>query len=372
MPRLLLLCEYPTLLGGERSMLATLPAVSSAGFDVQVAAPPDGPLTDALSKCGVSRVDWRVADERGTRWPLPELRENLLRLIERTQPDLVHANSLSMARVSGPVVATADAPSIGHLRDIVKLSEQVIADINCHRRLIAVSRATRDSHVVQGIDAKKCIAIHNGVDLNAFQPRPATKYLHRELGLPASARLVATIGQIGLRKGMDVVLAAALQVVDQLPGVHWLVVGKRTSEKDESIEFERLLHELAAEPLLAGRVHFLGQRDDVAELMNECTILVHAARQEPLARVLLEAAASGVPIIATEVGGTREIFPSEAEGAVLVASDRRDALAQAMVALCRDDTRREALGCAARYRAEAAFDVCAASAKLIEEYYATL
>ena len=52
MPRLLILCEYPTLLGGERSMLATLPAVRAAGFDVHVAAPPVGPLADA--KCGVA------------------------------------------------------------------------------------------------------------------------------------------------------------------------------------------------------------------------------------------------------------------------------------------------------------------------------
>ncbi len=48
MPRLLILCEYPTLLGGERSMLATLPAVAAAGFDIFVAAPPSGPLADEI------------------------------------------------------------------------------------------------------------------------------------------------------------------------------------------------------------------------------------------------------------------------------------------------------------------------------------
>jgi glycosyltransferase involved in cell wall biosynthesis len=351
-------------------MLSTLPTVAAASFDVQVTAPAGGPLAGALRECGVSRVDWSFATEGGARRPLSELRENLSRLVEQMRPDLVHANSLSMARVAGPVTAAASVPSIGHLRDIVKLSEQVIADVNCHRRLIAVSRATRDYHVRQRIDAVKCVAIHNGVDLEKFCPRAATGYLHRELGLPRDARLIVTIGQIGLRKAMDLVLAAALQVAEELTGWHWLVVGERTSEKQESIEFERRLREMAAEASLAGRVHFLGQRDDVAELMSECTMIVHTARQEPLSRVLLEAAASGVPIVATDVGGTREIFPAEAEGAVLVPTEDRDALAGAMVALCRDDGRRVALGRAARRRAEAAFDVRAASARLVEVYQA--
>ena len=167
-------------------------------------------------------------------------------------------------------------------------------------------------------------------------------------------------------------LAAAFQIADRLPDVHWLIVGERTSEKDESIEFERRLHEIAAKPPLVGRVHFLGQRDDAATLLNECTILVHAARQEPLSRVLLEAAASGVPVVATDVGGTREIFPTEADGGLLVPADNRDALAQAIVALCDNDDRREALGHAGRRRAETAFDVRDAAARLLDEYQALL
>jgi glycosyltransferase involved in cell wall biosynthesis len=372
MPRLLILCEYPTLLGGERSMLATLPAVQAAGFDVHIAAPPTGPLAAAIESSGALRTDWSITDDRGTRRPLDELRADLEQLTRRIEPNLVHANSLSMARVAGPVMAGLGVPSIGHLRDIVKLSTQSMADVNAHRRLIAVSRATRDYHVAQGLDATKCVTIHNGVDLAAFHPRPATGYLHRELDLLKDARFIATIGQIGLRKGTDVVLAAALQIADQLPDIHWLIVGERTSEKDESIEFEQLLHDIAAEPPLAGRVHLLGQRNDVEQLFNECTLLVHAARQEPLARVLLEAAASGVPMIATDVGGTREIFPTEADGALLVPSDNRDALAQAMLTLCRDNTRRGALGRAARRRAEAAFDIRSAAARLIQQYQTLL
>jgi glycosyltransferase involved in cell wall biosynthesis len=210
--------------------------------------------------------------------------------------------------------------------------------------------------------------IHNGVDLDEFCPREATGYLHAELGIPAGAPLVATIGQIGLRKGVDVVLAAARRV----PGVHWLVVGERTSEKEESRQFEERLHTMARETNLAGRVHFLGTRSDMPDLMNECALLVHAARQEPLGRVLLEAAACGLPVVATDVGGTREIFPLEADGAVLVAPDDGDALAKAIESLLDEPGRRTELGQAARRRAESAFDVRQAAAGLIDLYRSVL
>ena len=321
MLRLLILCEYPTLLGGERSMLATLPAVASGGFEAVVAAPRGGPLAVELSRRGIGHVPWNTHDVRGVRLPLGQLRAELATLVRGVAPDLVHANSLSTARISGPSAAQIGVRSIGHLRDIVKLSPQAVADINSHCRLVAVSGPTRDFHVGQGLCASRCAVVHNGVDLIEFAPRAATKYIHRELGLPAKTRLAAVIGQVGLRKGTDVALGAALGVFREFPELHWLIVGERTSSKDESQVFEADLHALVAESPLRERVHFLGTRGDVPRLLAECDLLVHAARQEPLGRILLEGAAAGLPIIATDVGGTREIFPDGSNAAVLVAAD---------------------------------------------------
>jgi glycosyltransferase involved in cell wall biosynthesis len=353
-------------------MLATLPAITASGFDVQVAAPPQGTLADMLSERGITHAAWQTHDEQGQRLPLSQLRMKLAALIERHQPQLVHANSLSTARIAGPVVAECGVPSIGHLRDIVKLAQQAIDDLNAHRRLVAVSRATRDFHLDQGLDARKCTVVHNGVDLQEFCPRPPAGFLHHELGLPPTARLIATIGQLGLRKGTDVVLAAAFSLAADEPDLHWLLVGERTSNKDESRDFEASLRSTANEKPLAGRVHFLGRRDDVSRLLNECVLVVHAARQEPLGRVLLEAAASGVAIVATDVGGTREIFPTESHAAVLVPTDNRCAFAETIRALFHDDVRRQSLGAAARRRAEQAFDIRNAAARLIEVYHDVL
>jgi glycosyltransferase involved in cell wall biosynthesis len=150
--------------------------------------------------------------------------------------------------------------------------------------------------------------------------------------------------------------------------VHWLVIGERTSSKVESREFEASLRAAAAKPPLVGRVHFPGRRDDVAELLPECALLVHAARQEPLGRILLEAAACGIAVIATDVGGTREIFPDGTNSAALVPSNDPVALGVAMRMLLLDEDGRRALGVAAQKRAEEAFDVRVAASRLIGIY----
>jgi glycosyltransferase involved in cell wall biosynthesis len=106
----------------------------------------------------------------------------------------------------------------------------------------------------------------------------------------------------------------------------------------------------------------------VPRLLNELAVLVHPARQEPLGRVLLEAAASGVPIVATDVGGTAEIFPPLSQTARLVPSDNPEAVARE-TALLLDDA---ALACnmatLARRRAESTFDARQSAASLARHY----
>jgi glycosyltransferase involved in cell wall biosynthesis len=366
MPSLLLLCEYAALNGGERSMLATLDGVRQAGFRPAVAAPPHGPLADALRSAGVEVVTFEAVDSTGRRRSLVQLREELAVLIARRRPDLLHANSLAMGRLSGPVAAELGVRSVAHLRDIVKLSAQATADLNRHRRLLAVSQAVAQFHVAAGRDAEKVHVLYNGVDLEQFRPATPTGYLHRELGIPPGAPLVATIGQISLRKGHDILLRAFEPFAGRT-AARLLVIGQRHSAKEETLRHEAELFRLAGEAL-AGRVFFLGPRDDVDRILGELTLLVHPARQEPLGRVLLEAAAAGVPVIASDVGGTREIFPPQCQAARLVPANDVPALATAIEDLLGDAAARRQLGIAARRRAEECFGRETATAGLIEHY----
>ncbi|NLX98359.1 MAG: glycosyltransferase family 4 protein [Rhodopirellula sp.] len=363
----LLLCEYAALNGAERSLLAALDGVCAAGFDLLALAPPQGPLADALREKHVPVVPWQLHEPSKERLPQDMLRQRLAEELARLRPALLHANSLSMGRLSGPVAAAAGIPGITHLRDIVRLSRRAIADLNCHARLLAVSESTRRFHVAAGLDAAKCRVLYNGVDLDRFRPRLATGFLHRELGLAPESVLVGTIGQISLRKGQDVLARAACALADELPHVHYLVIGERLSEKAESRQFEADLRAVAEGPL-SGRLHFLGVRGDVDRVLNELALLVHPARQEPMGRVLLEAAAAGVAVIATDVGGTREVFPPDEKAARLVPADDSEALAAAIGTLVADSSLRGRLGLAACRRAERLFSADRSATVLAAHY----
>ena len=119
---------------------------------------------------------------------------------------------------------------------------------------------------------------------------------------------------------------------------------------------------------LAGKIHFLGVRDDVPQILNELTLLVHPARQEPLGRVLLEAAAAGLAIVATDVGGTSEIFPPKSAAACLIPPDDVEAMSAAIGKLLDDAAHRQRLAENARRRVEEAFDLKHAVAGLVKHY----
>jgi glycosyltransferase involved in cell wall biosynthesis len=199
--------------------------------------------------------------------------------------------------------------------------------------------------------------------------------LHEQLGLPGDVPLIGTIGQISLRKGHDVLAAALAKLASPFGrgaggegrSFAWLIIGQRFSIKEESRQFEDQLHQAATGPL-AGRIHFLGQRDDVVHILNELTLLVHPARQEPLGRVLLEAAAAGVAVVATDVGGTPEIFPPQCEAAYLVPPDDVPAMAAAIGRLLGDPAHRRRLAENARRRAEEVFDRRRAAKGLVQHY----
>lgn len=365
-PEIAALFEYATLSGGERSWLALAPTVRAAGYQLRALAPPTGPLADALGQADIEITPWTTA-ETDARPTLASQRQRLADTLTRRRPTLLHANSLAMGRLSGPVARELRLPSLTHLRDIIGLAPANIGDLNCHRRLLAVSHAVRDHHLAQGLAAEKTFVMYNGIDLDHFRPQPPTGWLHAELGLDPATPLVGAIGQIALRKGLDVFADVIAAVAVQHPQVAFLHVGARFSRKAESLELESRLQSLAAGPL-AGRFFLLGERTDVPRLLPELTLLLHTARQEPLGRVLLEAAAAGVPVVATNVGGTQEIFPAPPPSALLTPRDATPALAAAVLRLLDSPTVRQELATHARHHAQKTFTTPLAAQNLLHHY----
>ena len=137
-------------------------------------------------------------------------------------------------------------------------------------------------------------------------------------------------------------------------------VGERSSRKAESVEFEAALHRAFEVAGISDRLHLLGNRNDVHLLLNEVDVLVHPAHQEPFGRVLLEASADGVPIVATDVGGTSEIIVDGMTGLLVPRADPK-ALAMSVVRILTDREAADRLGKAARQRAVDHFSISATS-----------
>ncbi len=362
--RVLVVFEYGTLNGGENSLLALVEPLRALQIEIVALAPPNSPLTTRLQSVGVPTRPLVIP--RGGPPDDAKLTETLRQTIADFDVDLVHSNSLSMSRRVGRIRSELPIRCLAHLRDIIGLSKKAIADINRNDRILAVSAATRSFHVGQGLDADRCAVVYNGVDLDQFRP-DVDSSVRAELNIAKDVVLLTAIGQIGIRKGLDTLLEAMKLVCQTRDDVHLLIVGQRFSEKAEAIDYEARLRQIANQTPLVSRVHFCGFQADIPVLLSASDMLVHASRQEPLGRVLLEGAACGLAIIASDVGGTHEIFPSDSQ-AVLFPDNATADLASAITTLADDASLRQQYGVQARLRAEAAFSHHRAASSLAKQY----
>lgn len=373
--RIGLLFEFPTLNGGERSMLSLLDHWrSSAELEFVAFAPSAGRLAEDLQRRQVTLVPFhRQAQPPQT---APESAAELLRLCDQYRLDVLHANSLSMARLAGRmrtrIRTLAGSPATqrlcvtGHLRDMIRLSRTAVDELNENDFTVAVSQAVRDFHTQQGLCGARCRVIYNGISDARYAPQDRVEARRTALpGMAPAATVILNVGQISLRKSQADAAAAmiALQRSDPQRDLHLVVAGERYSMKPESIACEQALHQMFADAGMPQRLHLLGYRDDVPRLMNAASLLVHSARQEPFGRVLLEAAACGLPIIATNVGGTREMLRNGTD-ALLVPPASADAIEAAIRSFLDDQEGPSRYAQSARARVAEQFTVAAAAGQL--------
>jgi glycosyltransferase involved in cell wall biosynthesis len=203
------------------------------------------------------------------------------------------------------------------------------------KHVVAVSSKVRDELIQIGIPARKVQTIINGVSLDEFYPGIEQR---EQLGLPLNVPLALFVGDIRTsRKNLDTVLRALLQ----MPGEHLAVVGDLKNSPYPAI---------ASGLGLTDRVHFLGYRKDVAKIMRACDVFVFPSRYEACSLALLEAMASGLPVLTSQAAGGSEIV-TPACGVVLQDPEDAAGLAAAVVRFTNGDNSRACI--ASRTVAEA-------------------
>ena len=222
--------------------------------------------------------------------------------------------------------------------------QRLFTTINAHmeqqaynkaRVVVAVSNKVAGELQHIGVPAEKIRVIYNGVDTDEFHPGAGDR---ARWGLPVEVPLFLFAGDLRTtRKGLDSILRALVQVLD----VHLAVAGDASRSP-----FPRMAKLLG----LATRVHFLGEVAEMPDLMRVADVFVFPSRYEPLGLVVLEAMASGLPVITSRTVGAGELLGDG--GLVLEDPEDVDALATAMRRLAGDAALRRSMGKAGRVIAE--------------------
>lgn len=215
--------------------------------------------------------------------------------------------------------------------------------------MLSVSEVLRENlHRTFDFPKERIQVVRNGVDLSRFDfSRNGVDYRAR-LGLPPEALVFGAVGRLVPVKAYPVLLKAAKLVFREIPAAHLAIVG------DGPLRHE-LVH-LARDYNMMDRVHFLGARKDVSEILRALDVYVLCSESEGMSNTILEAMASGRPVVATAVGGNPELVV-DGETGLLVPPNHPHHLATALAKLLREPARRQCLGQRGRQRVEERFSL---------------
>lgn len=289
--------------------------------------------------------------------------------------DAIFANSQKALVIGALASVIARKPLIWSLRDILTashfslLNRRIAVFLAKHfvSRIVANSEATRQAFYEAGGRGVEVSVVHNGIDPDPFEQTKEAELtkLRRELRLNGRP-VVGVFSRLAPWKGQDVLIEA---MVD-LPGVHGLIVGDALFNGED--QYAAQLKARVGELHLTERVHFLGFRDDIPQLMQISDVIVHTSvAPEPFGRVMVEGMLAGKPIIACRAGGALEIVEHEETG-LLVEPGNPAQLAIAIRSLLEDPQKAGLMGQKGRRRATRCFSVCAMTEAMEREIAAAI
>jgi glycosyltransferase involved in cell wall biosynthesis len=313
-----------------------------------------GPLCERLRSASIRAVEFPVTDFKS-----PKAIKQLVRLtrfFKKSNFDVVHAHDLYSNLIAVPAARMARVPRIlssqrdlGNwgwytpfnrkiLRTIQGLSTWVVANSDAVRQSLI-----HDDH----FNPSRIQVVYNAVDVDRFRGVAG----ERGTVLPMTQEndvLVVMVANMNISpsKGHDTLVESARTVCVECPNVRFVLVGDGAlrSQIETAVKMANL----------ADHFVFLGKRTDVPRILAACDIAVLASNAEGLPNAVLEYLAAGLPTVATAVGGIPEIIEDGISG-MLVAPQRPDVLAEAILRLIRDGDLRAKLSIGGRARVEKQF-----------------
>jgi glycosyltransferase involved in cell wall biosynthesis len=307
--------------GMESAVRRRIEALHGRGFTFSCLCPYETGWTDALRAAGVPVHVARIGHDIA--WATLQA---ALALVREHDVALVHGHLPAAHVLAGLVGRIAGIPSLATIH-AMQLS---LADLEAHRltrtHLAVVSEATRVHALALGARSDQVSVVRNGVDLTTFRPEGLRAPLDA-LGVPPRATVVGFVGRLAPEKDPELFVRGAWAAARAVPRAHFVVVGGGA--------LERAMRTQVRELGLQGRLHFAGEREDMPALYRSFDLLALTSWQEGMPLAVLEAMATGLAVVATDVGGVSELVVPGRTG-MLVPRGDADAVGSAIARLASD------------------------------------
>lgn len=245
--------------------------------------------------------------------------------MRRLRPDLVHTH-LEYANILGPIAARwAGRPLVASLHNVAvhqnrasvpkRLLEGMILRALASRVIVVAQTAVSESRREFHLPEQLLVALPNGINLDRLRLRDDFDRARKrhDLGIRAPGALVCTVARLYTDKGHRFLFQAAERLTGAYEPPSFAIVGRG--------EEESALRAQAAASPAAERIHFLGERADVPEIMAASDLFVLPSLNEGLSMAMLEAMSLGLPVVATDVGGASDILANGETGWLIPSGD---------------------------------------------------
>ncbi|HET8608401.1 MAG TPA: glycosyltransferase [Burkholderiales bacterium] len=326
--------------GQEHRTLKEMRALRARGHALELICPPAARLGDRAEEEGfhVHRVRMRGGAD------VPAMLA-IRRILRRGRFDVVNSHSGHDSLLAGIAGRTARTPLVVRTRHLALAITSVATYKWLPHKVVAVSEYVRQYLISAGVPAAMTATVHTGIEP---LPEVAASTLRSELGLPDTAIVIGTVAILRIDKGHQGLIDAARPVLAARPDVHLVFAG-------DGPLYDKLKRSIT-DSGLANRVHLLGLRNDVANVLAGFDLFALATRREALGTAYIEAMAAGLPVIGTAVGGVPEVIENNVNGLLAPAQDR-DALTAALFTMVDDPALRARMGEAGRALTATRFSV---------------
>ena len=353
--------------GAEKELLQILMELKKRDFVPIVICPDEGPLIRSLAE---AQIEAKTTDFPPWRKISSVFRKNqavrsLGAIFDQEKVDVVHVNDIWWVPQTLRALKSPGNPGVqvlAHVRQEIEAGKVQRYELHkvCH--LYAVSHQIKNSLVMAGIEEEKICVLHSGVSFNGPSEQPKGIGIRQQYGVQKEDYLLGTVASLFPRKGYEVLLNALCLLKKSHPNVHVFIVGKGDSR------YKKMLEMRVRESGMEGRVHFLGFQENVLPILDALDLYVHPALMEGFGIAVLEAMATGKPVVATRVGGIPEIIIHQQTG-LLVEPGDAGSLADAISTLLEDSNLRRRFQASGRERAVKFFSIDRMMQELVSSYH---